>query len=104
MRSGEGDGHCFQAGDFEQQGLALCAVCIAADGVDGALEEGFARGGGHLAFKGAEARSFGYEHVLGCFEAGGFAGEGGFSDELGAGEEVLPGGGDGGEAGEERHY
>ena len=44
MGSRKGDGHSFKARDLEQKALALCGVCVAADGADGALEERFTRG------------------------------------------------------------
>lgn len=64
---GEGQGHGFEAGDFELEGLPFGVVGVAADGANCFLKEGFRRQLGELLLQSAEAGAFSREHVLGCF-------------------------------------
>ncbi len=103
VRGREGEGHCFEAGDFERECFALRMVGVAADGAESFLEEALLRRVGHFTLEGAQARAFGREHVVRGLEAGFFAGNVCVGDGFGACAERLPRGADGREAGEEGH-
>ena len=103
MRVGEGEGHGFQAGDFEGEGFTLGVVGVATDGTEGFLEEAFLGCVGDFAFERTQTGAFGGEHVVRGLEAGFFASNVCFCDGSRLRAKGLPKGTDGSETGEEGH-